>query len=817
MRLGFAAVLLLSAGAPAAGPGPQAPGTSLGRFVPAEGLIAFLEFDGIERHEAAWKGTAAHAVLNETTTGAMLASLFTQLADVAAAQNQQMPLGGKEWADLVSHVTRQGFALGVNRTDEAGPFPLITAVLRDAGKPPVKASFEKLLRALVPEGAVSQLLTRQDGRKLVLVRGAEGQPGWVFWFEGDDLIISVGAEDRGADLVVAALAQVDKSAAGNPWRAELSSKAGGFEPVLWAWLDPAKLPPTPPELGLAGLKRLDYRWGFEAKELVSVMRLQAPQPRTGLLSLLDQPTIGVSNFPPIPAQTTAYMVWSLQWTKAYDTLASLVEKLVPDGKEQIAKLNEQVTTATGLKLREDILEALGARWAFYVSPSTIPAPLTPIDALGAWVTRMPPLIALGEVNDTAKLTKLLDLLTKAANPALATNAGNDGKVLHLEALQPPETGLRLVVPGSVFPLPTSIDPGVLYNQKYVGLSNSVRGVRQALALAGANRLVPEKHLLPPGLVYLETHDPRDRMPELIANAPFFLQLLGRAGPGFPMQPPSGDNPIASVSVDRSLIPDPDSIRALVFPGSTVAAVDELGLTVTTRDAIPTLSITNSLPLAVGLFLPAIQSARAAAMRAQSTNNMKQIALAMHNYNAVNGDHFPAAAICDADGKPLLSWRVAILPYIEQQNLYQQFHLDEPWDSAHNKPLLEQMPKIYGSPADRGNPPANHTYYQVFQGNGAMFEINQGCRLADITDGTSNTIMAVEAGVAVPWTKPEDLEFDPEKALPKLGGMNWSPPGFNAAFGDGSVRFLLLTLNKDVLKALITRAGGEVINSEDLTQ
>src|SRR5262249_24089587 len=146
------------------------------------------------------------------------------------------------------------------------------------------------------------------------------------------------------------------------------------------------------------------------------------------------------------------------------------------------------------------------------------------------------------------------------------------------------------------------------------------------------------------------------------------------------------------------------------------------------------------------------------------------ALGMHEYhNQKNA--LPAAAITDKAGKPLLSWRVAILPYVEQDNLYQQFKLDEPWDSEHNKKLLDKMPPIYRLTQPAGqemkNPPPT-THFRVFHGKGAAFEDDKGLTFASFTDGTSNTILIVEATDAVPWTKPDELPFDTKKDLPKLG-------------------------------------------------
>jgi prepilin-type processing-associated H-X9-DG protein len=208
---------------------------------------------------------------------------------------------------------------------------------------------------------------------------------------------------------------------------------------------------------------------------------------------------------------------------------------------------------------------------------------------------------------------------------------------------------------------------------------------------------------------------------------------------------------------------------------------------------------------IGLLLPAVQKVREAAARAQSQNNLKQIGLAMHNFAAAGNGTFPPAAICDKKAKPLLSWRVAVLPYIEQEPLYKQFKLDEPWDSDHNKKLIPLMPKTYALPAAPLQPGITH--YRCFVGNGAAFDWIQGARLpADFTDGTSNTWLVVEAGEGVPWTKPDELEYDPQKPLPKFGTFHNG--GFNALFGDGSVRFFLATLNEKCVRAFITRAGGE---------
>src|SRR5439155_13938759 len=111
-------------------------------------------------------------------------------------------------------------------------------------------------------------------------------------------------------------------------------------------------------------------------------------------------------------------------------------------------------------------------------------------------------------------------------------------------------------------------------------------------------------------------------------------------------------------------------------------------------------------------------------------------------------------------------RVAILPYVEEHELYKQFKLDEPWDSEHNKKLLEKMPKVYAPVGVKTRAP-HTTFYQAFVGPGAAFEDGMKVKLTNFFDGTSNTLMVAEAAEPVPWTKPDDLPFDPKKPPPAL--------------------------------------------------
>ncbi|MDY3559266.1 sigma-70 family RNA polymerase sigma factor [Gemmata sp. JC673] len=194
-------------------------------------------------------------------------------------------------------------------------------------------------------------------------------------------------------------------------------------------------------------------------------------------------------------------------------------------------------------------------------------------------------------------------------------------------------------------------------------------------------------------------------------------------------------------------------------------------------------------------------------RLRSTNNLKQIMLAIHSYETVYG-HFPND-VTDKNGKALLSWRVALLPYIEQNDLYKRFKLDEPWDSDTNKPLLAQMPDVYRVGIEEKG--AVKTYYQGISGPGTGFEAGRRIKITDVTDGTSFTLGVVEAGPPVEWTKPADISYDPRKAFPKFDGPFRNV--WMAATLDGAAHTLKPDLKDQVLHDLATRAGGEVVDIE----
>ncbi len=211
--------------------------------------------------------------------------------------------------------------------------------------------------------------------------------------------------------------------------------------------------------------------------------------------------------------------------------------------------------------------------------------------------------------------------------------------------------------------------------------------------------------------------------------------------------------------------------------------------------------------AVMSFLCLLGGARAdeAAAMKQDANHVRQLAVAMHKYagDTTRGG-LPPAAICNPSGKPLLSWRVELLPYLGHKDLYEKFHLNESWDSAHNHKLLAQMPDVYKIPA--APTPGGETHYRVFYGNGAVLDIDRPTPFSKITDGTSTTLLIVETTQSVPWTKPADIAYDPRNPVPHLASFYTG--GAFAAFADGSVRLIHGDIPEPILRAMVTRDGGE---------
>jgi prepilin-type processing-associated H-X9-DG protein len=773
---------------------------TLSSRVPGKDLIFYAEFNGLDTRAGEWKSSALNKALNETTLGVLVEDLLAQGFDLAAKEPK--PEGRRDGVrslKMLKFAARRGFVLAVN--GRVGQQLTPTFVVPGGAGP----DFGDVVQGMEATEDEARKKVSKQGSRTVTTFG-DGPTSDAFIEDKGDLILT---STLGVDRAIALLEGREPPASAHPAIVELAKPEGSFRPIAFAFLDPKALPPLPPPAvaaGLDGLKRVDYRWGFRDQATYSVFRLVAPAPRAGLLAMLDGPNFDKGTLPPLPAELDGFNVASFSPVMVYDMLLAVFRQVDPNSARQAEAAIGQVGEQLGLNLRNDFLAPLGPKWAVYAQSD--PAAGLPINLVVTTGLTVP-------ANFASALGKLLDAVNaqlKAPRP----NAPAGAPVPEFRKLAGKQAGFELVLPpGSVPPGPLqAIKPTILIGKKTLVLAGTGEAATSALGVAEGSSprwkpdaaYAPVMNSLPTNMVLLGINDPRQSVPQLLTKLP---ELVANANQM--MNPPgAGGKPAIPIRIDPAKIPNSQALSARLFPASNALTIDDSGISYISRDSIPSLGTPAVSGVMVALLLPAVQSAREAARRSQCVNNLKQIGLAFHNHHSTH-NQFPGN-IYSKNGKPLLSWRVAILPFLEQDTLYKKFKLDEPWDSPNNLPLLKEMPKVYLCPT-RANPEAGTTTYRGFTGEGTIFEGKDGASLNQIVDGSSNTIAVVEAKDAVPWTRPDEMPLNPNFAAPIVGPGSLHPGGFNSLFCDGSVKFLKNTINQMVLRALVTRSGGEVISND----
>jgi prepilin-type processing-associated H-X9-DG protein len=793
----------------------------LARYVPLDGLSILVENNGLASKPKAWKATATYKMLNETTLGAMLEDITAQLVDRAFQGGAPAaPFTGKEAVGLLEHLIGEGFAIGYCGSLNPPQPRAVVIVIRNAAKNPV---FKKTIAAIPPLNApAARKLDAPGGRTVWQIEG----PPVRWWYEKDDAVFSF-APPGAPDPVIAVLEGKAASALKSPVRDAVLKGDAGEVPIGAIFVDMKAMPPLPPraaEFGLDAITRIEARLAILDKGLVTAIGVQAPRPRKGILAFFDQPAIGNSARLTLPPGVTDSSLVSVDLDKSARLLFDMIQQNDPDSAAKFTHFAEVFRNRTGLSIQDDLLAKVGPRMSV-ISPGGGGLG----NMLGMWFS--PPEIALvAELKDPRTFATTLDKLMEVANRELKTagamvppQPGEPSKpgtsFAEFRKLREPERGYVLAVPPAVLPTPAGLRPTMIIDpgKKLIAFGTSPAATRKALGsldLNGAAMNPPRD----PGAIAVSQGDPSQSLPSVLVNLPSIVQFLGFAATQPNAGRPRPPGPPLRLEIDPDAIPTADSLRPYLFPTKFTITSNPQAIRFTTFQAfpihVPEINSGMEAPVLVALLLPATQAAREAARRAQCVNNLKQMGLAMHNYHQINGG-FPASAITDKNGKPLLSWRVAILPLMEQQELYNKFKLDEPWDSPNNKPLIAEMPNVFACPSNPPQPGSGLTTYKVFTGEGTLLDPVNPTGIAQVTDGTSNTIMVVESGEGVPWTKPDDLPFPaPGKAGDKLlGAKSNHSGGFNALMADGSVRFIKSTINAIVWRALITRAGGEVVSSD----
>ncbi len=534
----------------------------------------------------------------------------------------------------------------------------------------------------------------------------------TWWVEKGDLVFTAANK---VDEILEVLDGKRANAVGHPLRAPLARPRKEFRVVARGFLDLSALPPMSPgaaRLGLDGLKRIELTWGFQTTGgfgprsalIRTVLRVVAPAPRRGVLALLDQPSFLSHLLPPLPPGQTDFTVLSVDFAKTFDQVVAMAKESNPRLADQIARLEDAIWQGFSTSLRNDLLATFGPQLAVYAQPTASKAGADPMSVLAL---RLAGLTLSIQVRDRARAARLaLDPLIGIVNRVLTQvrvqgdQPGGKAPVLEFRKQAGPDPSYVLDIPPGLLPAPFQgiYQPTVMLAQNQLVISATTASAQRAVAACNGGpdqreRQNPgwgiQQRALPPELVLFNVTDPRESVAALIESLPAVAKLLSqeieqaqrpqaRPGPGFSLQ------------IDPAQVPSADELRRLLMPAMMGLEVNAEGARLIAREPIPIFTAPVFGGALAALALPAFQSTRETASHAQCVNKLTQIVLVLHK------DHdghtsFPKPAIADEEGKPVLSWRVAILPYAEQAEFHNKFNLDQPWDRPHSKLLLQEMP------------------------------------------------------------------------------------------------------------------------------
>jgi hypothetical protein len=571
-------------------------------------------------------------------------------------------------------------------------------------------------------------------------------------------------------------------------------------------------------LGLDRLKHFASVSGLEGEGAVTRSQLAIDGPARGLLAFLDNAALKQADLALIPKDATFAVAAKLNAAAAMQRLINLIGQFDAGSQQafnqELAALEQQL----GFKLSDDVLQSLGDTWCVYNSP-------------GEGGLLFTGLTAVVTVKDRQRILKAHDQLlakVRAANEELERLQDEDnprGRRLRTVEVADFKFREHTVYFLSFIGDDVAVAPAWCITDKELIVSLFPQMIKARLARGTSAGTLAD---LPEVVQCFQ----KDRQPAFISYQDT-KSVLRLAYPILHFFAAMICNEIQAerVHLDMSLLPSMAAIEPHLQPGVSALYVGSQGYTWQSRQTLPGAGSAPALLLPAVFGFASFRSVRTfnaaesgptvldlqalspeGAQRTVSINNLKQIGLAMHNYLAVH-NHFPVSDGAGEDGKPKLSWRVHILPFLEQQTLYEQFKLDEPWDSEHNKKLIEKMPKVYAAPGSKvaGE---HKTNYLVVEGKDALLPPGKEIKPADITDGFSNTAMVLEVDdkLAVVWTNPDD--FEPKKDNPLDGVVGLRNGKFLLLLADGSVRTPPASIDKETVRALFTRAGGETVRLND---
>ena len=798
------------------------------QLLPSDSFLGW-RYDGAESHMLQIRETADWRALEETQLMARVLDLVQMFAGAAGEQS------GIVVRQLLDQIRRKGMTAAVGiREGDAGSYPVAGIVLHEAGR--YGAIAAPLLRDLL--NATSTVVEEREllQRKTWVLRGA-GDFLVTWWDEGGHLAIGLGPGSAEWMLAAAAgdLESLEQHALWGRLRV-----AEGYATTSFGWLDvgslvqrfgEVSLPPFESgasltvtqllrQLGLTGVQNVTMQSGFRGAATWHETCVNG-QPDPGLLERYLRPTrLSFDELPPLPDKVSGFTGVKLDVAALVDDVVRTGVRMqqiagldLPEGDSGIGWLQSFVG---GYTLRQ-FLAGLGDVWCEYNDPAPMVVPLGYSPVLAVSV-KDPQLVAAG-------LYRLEPLLA-----ALLRSTGAEGAVTLTSNRKGDRTYWTLK--SESLPVAPTL---MLTNQWLVFAVNPLALESLVLRVAGEQkRWVPGEQVqaalseLPKEFGYVSVSDPVPTYRLMFESLPMAMLLLNSQ-----VLPNLGEGLELPFGLEE--LPAADTVLEPLFPNVTVGYATEGGYAWRTRQSVPGTPVGNLSAGAVtgvlvGLLLPAVQQAREAARRTQSKNNLKLIGLAMHNHHDVYGT-FPGGTL-EVQELPVeqrLSWAYGLLPFLEEAAAYEAADREQGWEGPGNAELIGRRFDVFRNPSQPGE--RQHESAGDYVGiagvgenaaelpdrdpKAGIFGFNRSTSLRAITDGTSNTMMVADSA------RPNVSMFAGGTATvrgfsqrPYLNG----PDGIgsphigivNVLMADGSVRALSVDTAAEVIEALATKAGGEVV-------
>ncbi|HEY5312838.1 MAG TPA: DUF1559 domain-containing protein [Pirellulales bacterium] len=751
-----------------------------------------------------WNGTGVPDPKSENHTERLLAEpevrefgqqLAVQIRKALASvtkQNAQAEMLADALPVLLNTLATRPGAIYVSRVVPTPPNVSIDAALvLSAGDEGARlrealARLEGLLAGSLGDRARIEK-TRIAGVEFKRLAPAPDAPVFIWGFKDELFILAIG-EDEAENL----LQRLSAERKAPEWLKDIREELNSDRPASVTYFNLAKivetaaplLPVTKTELDTLGVSQLDYLAsirGLEGPGMVTRSLLAIEGEPKGLLKLLPAKPLAADDLKFVPRAATSAAVIRFDLLDAYRTGLALASAFNPQGVGQYEAALVQVEQQFGLRLVDDFLKPLGDRWTLYSSSEA-----------GGGLWSMGGLVASVSLDDADRFAATHDRVLAIAQGLLANRNKPEVRIRQSTMAGVKVYTLQPNIPFFVAPTWAITKDRLIVTLSRQTMKAALERPSGAESLADLEDVRAALKEGPSSFSYQDTAALVTSLYPLVEMLdPLISGALGQQG----------------IDFDLPTLPSLSVLRRHLTPTiGTLRRTEEGFLSEQMGSAAVSVNMATVAPMAVGMLLPAVNSARVQACQQVSTFNLRNVAIGLQSMANTDG-RLPAPALADPAGKPLLSWRVAILPFLGEDQLYRSFHLNEAWDSAHNRPLVTRMPQVYADASHPELAAAGRTRYLLPTGAGTLFSGPTGPALEQIPDGTSRTILLLEAPPeqSVEWSRPVDITIDPKDPAASLKLV---PGGrFQAVMADGSVRVFAGTLDSAVLRQFFNPNDG----------